>query len=132
VLINKIVVMKKSAFGIIAVVALIFITAASFRPVSRVQAPNSIPDSVYAIFEKSCLACHSTDGNGMAKSHVNFDSWDSYTPEKMASKAEAVSKILNKGGMPPAGYRKNNPDRVPTAADVKKVSDWAQSFQVSK
>jgi cytochrome c5 len=122
--------MKKSAFAAMAVVAaLIFLTAVSFRPATVPQAPKGIPDSVYAVFSKSCIACHADDGNGMAKSKVNFDKWDTYSPEKQAGKAEAISKMLNKGAMPPSGFRRENPDLVPKAADVAKVSAWATSLQ---
>jgi cytochrome c5 len=120
--------MKKSAFAAVAVIALIFIAVVSFRPAQIAQAPKSIPDTVYAVFEKSCITCHSTDGNGMAKSKVNFDNWDTYSPEKQASKAAAISKMLTKGSMPPSGFRKNNPDLIPTEADVAKVNAWARSF----
>jgi cytochrome c5 len=120
--------MKKSVFAMIAVSALVFTAAVSFRPVTRVQAPQSIPDSVYAVFDKSCVTCHSTDGNGMAKSKLNFDNWDSYAPDKKASKAAAIDKMLAKGAMPPSGFRKNNPSLIPNETDMKKVSAWAGSF----
>jgi mono/diheme cytochrome c family protein len=121
--------MKKSVIAVVAVVAaLIYITAVSFKPVRAPEAPKSIPDSVYAVFSKSCIGCHADDGNGMAKSKVNFDKWDSYSPEKQASKAAAISKMLNKGAMPPSGFRKSNPTLIPTEADVAKVTAWAKSF----
>lgn len=120
--------MKKSAFTILAVVALIFIAAASFRPSLPLQAPKGIPDSVFAVFDKSCVTCHSTDGNGMAKSKLNFDNWDSYSSDKMASKASAIAKVLTKGTMPPSGFRKSNPGLAPTETDVNRVLSWAGTF----
>lgn len=120
--------MKKSMFAIVAMVLAIFIMSASFRPAHVVQGPKTIPDSVYAVFEKSCIGCHASDGNKMAASHVNFDNWDSYSKEKQADKAADISKVLNKGSMPPGGFRKNNPAKVPTPADVAKVTAWAKTF----
>ena len=111
-----------------AIAAVIFTTAVSFRPATSRQASKNIPDSVYAVFEKSCITCHADDGSGMARSKVNFDKWDSYAPEKQASKAAAINKMLTKGSMPPSGFRKNNPDLVPTDADVARVSAWAKSL----
>jgi mono/diheme cytochrome c family protein len=122
--------MKKSALAIVSVFVLVLITAAAFTPSGKSSSPTpkGIPDSVFAVFQKSCITCHANDGNGMAKSHVNFDNWDTYTAEKQASKATDICKQLSKGSMPPGGFRKNNPDLVPTAADVKKVCDWAHSL----
>jgi mono/diheme cytochrome c family protein len=122
--------MKKSAIAIVSVFVVVLITAAAFTPSGKSgsPAPKGMPDSVFAVFQKSCITCHANDGNGMAKSHVNFDNWDSYTAEKQASKATDICKQLSKGSMPPGGFRKNNPDLIPTAADVKKVCDWAHSL----
>ena len=121
--------MKKTAFAFSIVMLLVFISAVSFRPTRVAQGPKSIPDSVYAVFEKACITCHADDGNGMAKSKVNFDKWDSYAKEKQASKAEDISNMLSKGKMPPSSFRKNNPDLVPTDADVAKVNAWAKSLK---
>jgi mono/diheme cytochrome c family protein len=120
--------MKKSVFALIAVSAVIFIAVVSFRPVTRVETPQSIPDSVFAVFDKSCVKCHAAGGNKMAMSKLNFDNWDSYAPEKKSAKSDAILKAMNKGSMPPSGFRKNNPNLVPTAADVKKVAAWAGTF----
>jgi mono/diheme cytochrome c family protein len=120
--------MKKSAFVITAMVLVIFVIAASFRPARVAQGPKTIPDSVYAVFEKSCIGCHSSSGNKMAASHVNFDNWDTYSKDKQADKVADISKVMNKGAMPPAGFRKNNPGKVPSPADVAKVTAWAKTF----
>ena len=121
--------MKKSAFAIFAVLLVVFIAAASFKPASVTKGPKTMPDSVYAVFEKSCVKCHATGGNKMAASHVNFDNWDTYSKEKQADKAADISKEMNKGAMPPSGFRKNNPDKIPTPADVAKVTAWAKTLQ---
>jgi hypothetical protein len=123
--------MKKAGLWVFAVLA-VFAFATAFTGTgtsvtSSVPGPKGIPDSVFNIIENSCTDCHSTDGNGMARSKINFDKWDSYSPEKQASKAEAMCKMLNKGAMPPGNFRKNNPDRVPTAEQVKMICDWAQT-----
>ena len=121
--------MKKSAIALIAVSVLVLAAATSFRPSTRAEGPKSIPDSVFAVFDKSCINCHSNDGSGMAKGKLNFDKWDSYSGEKMVSKARDISKELEKGAMPPSNFRKNNPDLVPTEADVAIVKAWAGSLK---
>jgi hypothetical protein len=124
--------MKKTGLFIVAVFAVFaFITAftGNSTPASKAaKGPKGIPDSVFAVIQNSCTDCHATDGNGMAKSKINFDKWDEYTPEKQASKAAAMCKQLTKGSMPPGSFRKNNPDRVPTEIQVKMICDWAQSL----
>jgi hypothetical protein len=89
---------------------------------------SSIPDSVTKIIEKSCFPCHSAPGNGMAMSKLNFDKWETYKPEKKADKANAMCKKVTKGSMPPKSFRSNNPDKVPTDAQVQVICNWAASF----
>jgi uncharacterized membrane protein len=89
---------------------------------------SSIPDSVTSILEKSCFPCHSAPGKGMAMSKLNFDKWETYKPEKQASKAGAICKEVTKQGMPPKSFRENNPDKVPTQSEVQVICNWANSF----
>ena len=113
-----------------AILLVILTVAAAFTPSGKSSptAPKGIPDSVFAVFHKTCINCHADDGNGMARSHVNFDKWDTYSAEKQADKAKDICKMLTKGAMPPGSYRKANPDLVPTEAEVKKVCDWAHTL----
>lgn len=120
--------MKLSAISVTLLVAILFVAAASFRPVKVSPVAAAIPDSVSVVFEKACIGCHSDDGNGMAKGKVNFDKWDTYSDQKKAEKAAGIMKAMNKGSMPPSGFRKNNPDKVPTEADLRLVTTWANSF----
>lgn len=121
--------MKASSILTAAILVGIVLTMASFGRMNSASAPEAIPDSVYAVLEKSCLACHSDNGNGLAKGKVNFEKWDSYTAGKKADKAAAISKVVTKGVMPPSGFRKNNPDRVPTEADIAIITAWTKQFQ---
>jgi len=91
---------------------------------------SSIPDSVSKILEKSCFPCHSDPGKSMAMSKLNFDKWESYTPEKKADKAKAMCKKVTKGSMPPKSFRSNNPEKVPTEAEVQVICNWAASFPI--
>jgi len=93
---------------------------------------KAIPESVIKIAEKSCVKCHTEGGNGMALMHLNLSNWDKYSPEKQASKAKNMCKMVMKDKMPPKNFRKNHSEGIPTEAEVKTICDWASSIQVSK
>jgi hypothetical protein len=93
------------------------------------KAPTSLPADVSKVVMNSCAHCHMEPGNSMALSHVNLSKWDSYEADKKASKAASMSKMISKGKMPPNGFKKDNPDKVPTEADIKVIADWAKSMQ---
>ena len=120
-----------AAFVVIAIGVSVFLVPGKALSSSKTSNPSSvsaIPDSVGNIIEKSCYPCHSSPGNGMAMSHLNFDKWDTYKPEKQADKAAAMCKVLTKGKMPTGSFKKNNPDKVPTDKEVSIICNWAASF----
>ncbi len=102
--------------------------ANSSGPLKKALPSASMPDSVHKIFEKSCMDCHATGGNGMAEGRVNFSKWDTYKPEKQADKAKAICKVMTKGSMPPKGFCKSHPDAVPTQAGINVICKWAESL----
>jgi cytochrome c5 len=112
--------------------ALISVPATAQTSEQTKTPPASIPANVSKVLSNSCVHCHMEPGNTMALSHVNLSKWDSYDPEKQAAKAAAMNKKLTKGKMPPKGYRADHPDKIPTAADIKVISDWAKSLQPEK
>lgn len=126
--------MKKTLAFLGIPVAVIFFLALAFRPASASGSAKysegnpDLPDSVAKVIHKACLDCHGADGNGMAKSHVNFATWTSYDAKKQADKASAISKVLSKGSMPPGKWRKNNPDNIPTPAEVNVIKNWAKAL----
>jgi hypothetical protein len=65
----------------------------------------------------------------MAKGKVNFSKWSTYDAEKQSKKANAICKELTKGDMPPKKWRANNPNDVPTQAEVDMICRWAKSLQ---
>jgi hypothetical protein len=103
--------------------------AISSSKCSTTTLTTSIPDSVNSIFEKSCYPCHSAPGKSMAMSHVNFDKWETYKPEKKEDKAEDICKEVTKGAMPPKSFRSNNPEKVPTPSQVQTICNWAASME---
>jgi hypothetical protein len=124
--------MKKLTKLALAAVSIIFLVAVINNPVSAQTTgtkSNPIPDNVTKIAERSCLKCHVDKGNAMAATHVNLSKWAEYSPEKQASKANAMCKQVTKGKMPPKNFRKEHPDGIPTPEEVKVICDWAQSLQ---
>jgi hypothetical protein len=121
------------AVSVLTIAIIVTMIAMPSRAISSSNPSNpsmtsSIPDSVSKIIEKSCFPCHSAPGNGMAMSHLNFDKWETYKPEKQADKAKSMCKQVTKGSMPTKSFRNNNPDKVPTPAEVQVICNWANSF----
>ncbi|MEI7662554.1 MAG: hypothetical protein WCK34_10160 [Bacteroidota bacterium] len=104
-------------------------TASGSKNAQPAVTGTSLPDSVLKFVQKTCMDCHSADGNFLAKGKVNFSVWDNYDQAKKADKAGAICKELTKGGMPTGKWRKNNPDKVPTKADIDMMCRWAVSLQ---
>ena len=121
-----------SVFTIAIIVIMIAMPSQAISPSksSNPSMTSSIPDSINSIFEKSCFPCHSAPGKGSAMLKLNFDKWETYKPEKKASKANAICKEVTKQGMPPKSFCENNPDKVPSQAEVQVICKWAASFPV--
>jgi len=89
---------------------------------------KAIPADVTAILERSCIGCHSDDGNTLAKSHFNFTKWNEYSTEERTSIGQDMVKIVSKGKMPPKKFLKNYPELKLTAAEKKTISNWASQL----
>jgi uncharacterized membrane protein len=90
---------------------------------------TELPDSIQKFVQKVCMDCHADDGNAMARGKVNFSKWATYDAEKQVKKANAICKELTKSAMPPKKWRANNPNDIPTQAEVDMVCRWAKSLQ---
>lgn len=110
-------------------VVLMVTTAVSYSPEDKNSPSVSIPDSINRIFQTSCYGCHSDDGKGMGKSRINFSKWESLKPEKKAAKAVDICNEMTGGSMPPKGFRKSNPEAVPTSSDIDKVCKWSKTLK---
>lgn len=111
--------MKKTYLFLI--VPLMFICA-------QISATNPIPDDLKIVFKNSCMACHSTDGSGMAKANVNFSIWDTYSSDKQVKKASAICNVVSKESMPPKSFRKSHPEVIPTAEQKEAICKWSSSL----
>ncbi|MGE5424193.1 MAG: heme-binding domain-containing protein [Syntrophothermus sp.] len=89
----------------------------------------TIPDNIAKIAEKSCFPCHTEPGNKMALMHLNLGKWNDLDGKKQIKKAGKMCSMVSKGAMPPKGFRTDNPDKIPTQAEVKEICDWAASVK---
>jgi len=92
----------------------------------------AMPENLNKIFANSCKPCHFNKGSGMAMVYVNFDDWTKNTPEKQASKAAKIYKMVNSGKMPKASEVKKRPDIVLTKDQIAMIKAWSESFPSEK
>jgi len=123
--------MKRSASFLIVLLGIFLLFAGFMTPTNPVPAdqPKGIPDSVWNVLKKCCLDCHSTNGGTMARAHVDFDKWDTYSRDQQFAKAKDICDELLQGKMPPGKYRKNNPGVVPTAKENEVVCNWVRQIE---
>ncbi len=120
----------KNIKTIISVSAVLFLVCIAC-PVKAQSVQNEVgkskpvPAAVTAILEKSCIGCHSDDGNTFAKMHVNFTEWNESSAEEQKSIGQDIVKIVTKGKMPPKKFLKNNPEAKLTDAEKTTICNWA-------
>ncbi len=129
--------MKKVTFMLFIVPVIVAAALMVFKPCTVSGSEDrlfpdpstTIPDSVFSVFQKSCMDCHSDDGSAMARGKVNFSKWETYDAAKKVKKAGAICEELSDGSMPPKGWKKNNPDDVPSQTEVTRVCNWVKSIK---
>jgi mono/diheme cytochrome c family protein len=93
---------------------------------------SAIPPAVYQILASSCLDCHGEGGKTLALAKVKMGEWGSYSPEKQASKADDMCKMVTKGKMPPKGYLKDHPEKALTPEQIQVICDWSSGLNSEK
>jgi hypothetical protein len=129
--------MKKTTFY--SLLAICIVVAMAFTTASEPMQDSSLPgkaapgielsDSVLIFVQKACMDCHSDDGSSMARGKLNFSKWSTYDAEKQVKKANAICREITKKSMPPKKWRANNPDKVPTQAEIDMVCNWVKGLQ---
>jgi hypothetical protein len=127
---KKIIFMFIGMFVVAVVVTMVAMPSAKTGSGIFISGDDGQPlaDSIMKIVKVSCMDCHADGGNGMASSHVNFSKWTSYKTDKQAAKAKDICKIITKGAMPPKKFRANNPEAIPTPAQITTLCNWANSL----
>jgi hypothetical protein len=126
----KKIILLLSLVTMISIVSAVFMTSAKSSTTVRVVqvASNAIPENLNVIFKNSCMPCHSTGGNSMAASHLNFSEWNTLDLQKQSKKAQAICDEITSGGMPPKSFKKSHPDLVITAAQADSICNWSKSL----
>ena len=86
---------------------------------------NPVPDDVKEILKNSCSSCHDLGGKEFAMMAWNLSEWDTYSIKKQARKAKAMCNAITSGKMPPSSESKATPGKVPTAAQLQTICNWA-------
>ena len=98
------------------------------NPKVKAENRNQIPDSLKTIFKNSCISCHSSGGNMIAESHLNFDKWNNYKIKKQIKKADKICDMITEGKMPPKKTREAKPETIPTKAQIDYICKWVNSL----
>lgn len=93
---------------------------------------TSIPNEVYGVFRKSCMACHGTGGRQIPLSIVDFSKWDQYKKAKQAKLAAAICDAATNDIMPPMSFRKANPNAVLNPVQKELICNWSKTVIASK
>ncbi len=100
-------------------------------------------DAVRALLRRACYDCHSNESRwpwyahvapvswliehdvNEAREHVNFSTWDEYTPEQRAHKLEEVWEEVQEGEMPLWFYIPLHPQARLSVEDMSLLRDWS-------
>jgi hypothetical protein len=108
-----------------------------------IEAYVQVDPKVAAIFERSCVDCHSnktrwpwyshvapvswfvTDHVNHGRSHLNFSEWGSYDRERQRQLLKQSCGEVKSGAMPLSSYTPLHPGSKLTLEDVKTICDWS-------
>ncbi len=121
--------MKRTLFLVIIAIGLLVAYVSLTSPAGSAESVDNaetiFPENVAKIFETSCFDCHTNvSKNVVAKSKLNFDSWDKLTGAQKVGSLDDICTEITKGGMPPSRYLSNYPDRKLTPEQVTLICNW--------
>lgn len=127
--------MIKIAAIILSLISFYFFTSNKNNVITSKEKNNLIPkelkldypNEIKKIIDRSCIECHSTNGN-MAKIKVNFDYFTNgkYSNKKLAGKLNNIANAVENNRMPPAKYIAKHPKAKLSDTETKKVIEWAK------
>ncbi len=109
------------------------------------QARVEVPAEVQAIFNRSCIDCHShatrwpwysyvapaswiaTGDVEEARHEMNLSDWAAYDTRKADQKLEAICEEVTEGGMPLPSYVMIHWDAKLSSAEVEALCRWANA-----
>ncbi|WPO78181.1 heme-binding domain-containing protein [Flavobacterium sp. KACC 22761] len=143
---------------VVILIAVILVAIQFYRPdknISENSSHNSIekqytvPENVRLLLKTSCYDCHSNNtyypwySNIQpvawwlnkhiveGKRELNFDEFNSYSPEKKKKKLVETIDEIEKNGMPLRSYTFIHKDAVLTQEQQKEIIDWAKKLKDS-
>lgn len=94
---------------------------------NAVQPYGSMPDTVKAIIDKSCVGCHNTDSrNDDAKKELDFKKIETLSKIKKIGTYKEISEVLEKNEMPPKKFLERFPDKALSDTEKKVLMNWAK------
>jgi hypothetical protein len=123
---------------LIKISLLLFLTVALFvrayysdhsKDISVIQQVGiTIPADVKAVVDNKCYGCHSKDGRSdEAKKDLMWDSIPLYPKERQIAVLDDISKVIEKGKMPPEKMIEMHPEAAITKEQGELIKKWAET-----
>jgi mono/diheme cytochrome c family protein len=114
-----------------------------------VTAEVDAPEAARAVLRRACYDCHSHETRwpwyayvapvsflvahdvGEAREHLNFSTWDRYTPEKARKKIDEILEEIEEGEMPLFYYVWMHSAARLSSADREAIEAWVAGVNVS-
>ena len=116
-------------------------------PEEKLEASVQVPTEVAEMMKRSCSDCHTNetvypwysqispvswwlkDHVDHGRSHLNFSTWGTYTPQQRSKKLEEICEVLESGEMPLPSYTWGHGDAVLSDPEKRTLCDWATSVK---
>jgi hypothetical protein len=139
---------KRIATAVLLVVGVLVL--AHFIPYGSAENPPveeeiAAAPEIRDILRRACYDCHSNETRwpwysrvapakwlvrydvAEGREHLNFSTWNRYSPERQAHKLEEVVETLTDGSMPPRIYLPLHPEARLTKEEIELLRAWARS-----
>jgi hypothetical protein len=130
------------------VVLLVIAQVVPFPPADNPPLGQEVPapPEVRTILRVSCYDCHSNEtiwpwyshvipmkwlvrGHVMeGREHLNFSTWDQYTPQRASRRLEDVVDMVQEGEMPLPSYLRLHSDAALSPEDQSRIIEWARAL----
>jgi hypothetical protein len=118
--------MKKYGFFILAIAAAVFFISATIIS-SSPESPETFPEDIGKIIDKSCFGCHNTDSqNEDAREELDFNELDELKKVKKITTFRDIAEVVEKGEMPPEKFLERYPDKQLSDEEKAKLAEWAK------
>ena len=119
--------MKKFLSGLFVV---LFITTVSLNASEKSDPKKfeyDMPENVRAVVENSCFGCHNSDSrNEDARDELDFKTLNDLKAFKKIGTLRDIAEVMEEDEMPPKKFLEKYPERAPSEAEEKLLSDWVK------